>query len=249
MATYKVDALILKKKNYKEADRIITIFSRGVGKMDVRAKGVRRSQSRLAGHLETFSYANLLLAEGRTFDIVTQANLYEGFGAIRRELARMAEAFSAFELLDAITPSGYKDSSLFDFILDYLRELEKVPEKRIPVLRQSFEIRLIDVLGFLPNLVHCSECGSAFELTNIFFDTASLQLMHEKHISTTSRGFNVTSDTRKVMRFFLEHPFSSVQRLVMPDVVYQEIERVIHVLLENISDKRIRSKKIFGVKN
>src|SRR5437870_10329790 len=90
---YRVDAVILKRSDMGEADRLLTIFTPSLGKVRVIAKGVRKIQSRKSGHVELFTHVNLLIARGRNLDIVTQAETIEPYLALRGDLERTAYAF------------------------------------------------------------------------------------------------------------------------------------------------------------
>ena len=82
----KVDAVILRHSDYGEADRLLTLFTREAGKLRAIAKGVRKMQSRKAGHLEPFTQVTLMLAQGHDLWIVTQAEATELYQPLRESL-------------------------------------------------------------------------------------------------------------------------------------------------------------------
>lgn len=243
MASYEVDALILKKRNYQEADRIITIFGRGTGKETVRAKGVRRSTSKLAGHLETFSRSTLLIAEGKGFDLITQASLQEAFPQVRSELPRVTEAFYVIELLDKVTPDGFKDSALFDFVIEFLRVLDTAEETKLEQLRHGFEIKLLSDLGFRPQLTACSECQRKFE-SDAFFDSTDGTFLHQEHRTPGMQGFIIPLSVLKVLNFSLQNDFHHIARLAVPHDVRTHLERILTILVANLSERHILSRKL-----
>ena len=83
---YKTQAVVLRQRKLGEADKIVTLFSPSRGKIDAVAKGVRRTKSRMSGHVEPLTFGPYLLAEGRDLDIITQAETVEAFGALRADL-------------------------------------------------------------------------------------------------------------------------------------------------------------------
>ena len=87
--TYRTEAIVLRRKDIGEADRILTLFTPQLGKVRVVAKGIRKPRSRKAGHLELFTRAKLLLATGRDLDIITQAEGLDAYPRDRRESARI----------------------------------------------------------------------------------------------------------------------------------------------------------------
>src|SRR5262252_7318494 len=100
---YTTDALIIKRMDYGEADRILTLFTPGQGKLRAIAKGARRTTSRLAGHVELFTRSQLQLATGREIAIVTQGEVREPFPHLRGTLWHATTAYYLGELLDKFT--------------------------------------------------------------------------------------------------------------------------------------------------
>ena len=120
--TYRAESITLRRSDLGEADRILTLYTREHGKRRAVAKSVRRPQSRLAGHIELFTHAEVFLAVGTNLDVLTQATAIEVFPAIADDLARFARASWAAELVDRLTPEEEADlnflrifSKLYDF--------------------------------------------------------------------------------------------------------------------------------------
>ena len=84
---YRVEAIVLKRKDIGEADRLLTCFTRERGKLTLVGKGIRKTASRKAGHLELFAHTKLLVARGRTWDIITQAETVNIFLPLRENLS------------------------------------------------------------------------------------------------------------------------------------------------------------------
>ncbi|MGH2514803.1 MAG: DNA repair protein RecO, partial [Ktedonobacterales bacterium] len=97
---YSSEAIVLRRTDFGEADRILTLFTPSFGKVRAIAKGARRTTSRLAGHLEPFTRTQLLLATGRELDIVTQAEARERLDALREDLWHATGAWYIAELVD-----------------------------------------------------------------------------------------------------------------------------------------------------
>ena len=81
---YRVSAIVLKRRDQGEADRLLTVFTRDRGKLTLLAKGVRRQASRKAGHIEPFTQVDLLVAKGKSLDLVTQAETVAAHRALPR---------------------------------------------------------------------------------------------------------------------------------------------------------------------
>ena len=116
--SFRTPALILKRRNFGEADRQLTLLTPRYGKFDALAKGARKPASKKTGHVELFMKSDVLIGKGRTLDIITQAEMIEPYLAIREDLERGAYASYATELLDRFTfdSDDTGTSRLFDLL-------------------------------------------------------------------------------------------------------------------------------------
>src|SRR5437867_11439325 len=92
---YKTEALVLRQRRLGEADRILTLFTPTYGKMDVKARGVRKTTSRMSGHLQPLTRCMLQMAQGHLSDVVTGSETLESFQPLRADLYRLSRALYA----------------------------------------------------------------------------------------------------------------------------------------------------------
>src|SRR5438552_5193634 len=168
---YKTQAIVLRQRKLGEADKIVTLFCANKGKVDAVAKGVRRTRSRLAGHVEPLTYGAYLLAEGRDLDIVTQAETVESFPSLRVDLERLSRGLYCAELTDRLLPERSEAYPIFRLLLTTLERLDSGEAYDLAV--RHFEMRLLDALGYRPQLDVCSICGSKLEAVANFWSNAA----------------------------------------------------------------------------
>lgn len=164
---YRTPAIVLNRQDFGEADRILTLFTPELGKLRVIAKGVRKITSRKGGHVELFTYSNLLIAKGRNLDIVTQAETIMPFRALREDLLRISYAYYIAELVNQFTKEGDANRSLFDQLLATLQTLSATND--LQRAARQFELRLLDAVGYRPQLSHCVQCYNEIEPVDNFF--------------------------------------------------------------------------------
>jgi len=145
VSSYKTEAIILKRVNFGEADKILTIFSRHYGKLRVIAKGARKINSRKGGNLELFNHVNLHLAKGKNLDIITEVELANSFKNWRRNLTRVGVAYYLAELTDRLTAEAQKNTDVFFLLKRYLKRLES---DHLGQLIRGFEEEMLNELGF-----------------------------------------------------------------------------------------------------
>src|SRR5438309_6694826 len=129
LSSYRDAAVVLRKLDYGEADRIYTLLTREHGKVGAIAKGVRRPNSKLAAALELFSEIDVQLARGRNLDVVTQAVRLPG-PRIPADIAWTAHASLIAELADRVSEERHPIDGLYELTVAALGELAREPEPR-----------------------------------------------------------------------------------------------------------------------
>lgn len=160
MRGYKTEGIILKRLNFGETDRLLTIFTKHYGKIKAIAKGVRRLKSRKAGSLELFNQLQLVIAEGKNLDIITEVELSRSFNQLRKNLKLVIQAFQVVEALDKLTPERQPSRQLFQLLQEGLQRLDQGQESAV----LEFEIALLKELGFgLPKKLDSKSVKSYIE--------------------------------------------------------------------------------------
>ena len=164
----RAEAIVLRHTDWGEADRLLTLYTREQGKVRAVAKGARKINSRKAGHLEPFTRVKLQLARGRDLLIVTQAESVDAYQPLREDLTRMSAAAYIIELLDRFVPDEEVSvPSLYRLLTETLARLSTEPDPWLPV--RYYEMRLLDFLGFRPQLFECANCGREILPEDQFF--------------------------------------------------------------------------------
>jgi len=155
MRTYKTEGIVLKRINYGEADRILTIYTKHYGKIRAMAKGVRKLTSRKAGSLELFTQTVIFLVKGKNLDIITETQPIDLFKVWRSDLNKVGVAYYFCELVDKLTPDEQENSLVFEILRDYLLRLKG---SKLKQLVRSFEEELLTELGFgIPEVLRKTE--------------------------------------------------------------------------------------------
>ncbi|MFC1625541.1 DNA repair protein RecO [Patescibacteria group bacterium] len=142
------EAIVLARRNFSEADRILSVYSKSHGRISLIAKGVRRPKSRKRGHIEVFNIIKFQAANGHTLDIVTEAEIITHYKKIRKSLKKVSLAYYICEVIGKITKEGEENKKLFELIKDTLDNLEVQSELKL--LRKEFLSELLVLLGYWP---------------------------------------------------------------------------------------------------
>lgn len=167
---YRVTSILIRQRNLREADRIVTLLTRERGKLSAVAKGVRRPRSKLAGGLQLFSHARVQLAAGRSLEVVTQVEPQDTFYHLREDVARYNHACYTCEMVDVLIEEHHADSRTFDLLLATLGGLDEGGDPA--TLVRGFELKLLTGLGYGPELDTCVSCGAGISAARAGFSAA-----------------------------------------------------------------------------
>jgi len=236
MKNYKTKGIILRRTNLGEADRIITIFTDKFGKIKVIAKGVRKTLSKMAGHLEPFCLTKLQIAEGRNLDIITSAEVEKCFFDIRSDLAKIKTCFYLAEIIDKMVEERDAHPEIFELLDTTLGHANELIE---PLLISYFEINFLAEMGFYPELYHCVKCRKKIVSGKNSFDFAHGGVVCEN----CSSGRPVSDDTIKLIRLLLQHKFSQIKKIKLTPDIVTEIKLLTNYYLKHIHQRDFKSER------
>jgi len=208
--TYKTTAVILRRVNYGEADRIITFLTPADGKISAIAKGVRRLNAKLAGHLEPFNQVELMLASGKNLDIVTSARTIKRNSNIAENYERLRLAFLCCEMVDKLTSEAQGSKPLYNLLSMVFETLDSGTDPALGEL--YFKLKLLDILGYRPDLSKCMESLEEIEAGKRYFFSAEKGGVVEKPYAKVGHP-EITTDHIKLWRLVLDYPLSSLAKI------------------------------------
>ena len=219
----RVDAVVLRHNDYGEADRTLTLYTRQLGKARAIAKGARKMASRKAGHIEPFTHVKLQLARGRDVLIVTQAETVDAYLPLRDDLILTSHASYMLELLDRFTyVDETENSSIFRLLTESLSRLASNHDVWLVI--RYYEMRLLDHLGFRPQLVECTNCGREIKAEDQFFSFSAGGVICPRCGRGLPNLQTITVDTLKYLRHFQRSSYADASRAKPSPQVQQEAE-------------------------
>lgn len=209
MPSLTVEALILKRSNFGEADRMITILTKHLGKISIIARGVRRITSRRAGNVELLNLVKLGLFKAKGYTL-TEAESIETFPRIKSNLAVSTAAFHVLELTNKLLAEDDPNSRAYDLIVVTLRKLENNPRQ---IILRAFEIKILSLLGFFSTRAMPGMNESTKDLINIL-NQASFSRIEEMDVASEQ-----VVALERILRYYIEQILES--KLKSSDVMKQ----------------------------
>jgi DNA repair protein RecO (recombination protein O) len=235
----RVEAIVLRHNDWGEADRLLGLFTREMGKLRAIAKGVRKPRSRKAGHLEPFTRVSLLLAKGRDMWIVTQAETVDAYLYLREDLERVGYAAYAVELLDRFTYEEGENPAMYRLLADTLARLDTESDPELPI--HYYEIRLLDLLGFRPQLFTCTSCGKETQPQDQYFSASLGGVLCPLCGAATAGAHPISMAALKYLRHFQRSTYPEAARARPGLDVEREIERLMGHYLTYLLERGLNS--------
>jgi DNA repair protein RecO (recombination protein O) len=237
---YRTEGVVLRRQDFGEADRIISLYSPQHGKIRAIAKGVRRPRSRLGGHVELFTHVTVLVAQGRNLDLITQAEAVRPYRAIRDDLWKTTFACYCAELVDRLTEERLENRAIFDLLLHQLEYLDGAPRPDELSVR-AFELRLLGRLGYAPELYRCVECGEPLRPVENRISASAGGTVCATCGATHPGARSISVNAIKAMRLLAGEPFDVFRRLRLPPETGAEVEGALRAHLNYILERQLRT--------
>jgi len=146
MRTYKTEGFVIRRRNFQEADRIITVFTKNNGKIQIKAPGVRKITSRRSGHIELLTYSLFTIYQAKSLPILTEVESIETYSCLKEDLKKMSTLYYVCELVEGLCPENQENGEVFTLLKNFLDNLKK-NEDWVKLL-EDFEISLLTNLGY-----------------------------------------------------------------------------------------------------
>lgn len=239
MPTYHADGIVLRRGNFGEADQIVTLLTRYHGKVSAVAKGVRRMGSRKGGNLDLLNHVKLYLAEGKSMDIITEVELVDAWPRLKVDLSRVAVSYQVIELANEFVSERQENKAVFDLTLAALKWLDEgdLPEQTLAI----YQVKLLDIVGFQPQLDKCVRCGKALSPDGLALSPALGGVIGPEERENDELAWGISADTLKVWRFFLTSDFATGMKLKVPPTVARQVARSLQYYLEYLLERELKS--------
>jgi DNA repair protein RecO (recombination protein O) len=236
---YRTRAIVLRRTDFGEADRLLTVFTPDRGKLRLVAKGARKPSSRKSGHLELFSRGQFMVAVGRELDIVTQAETLEPFLPLREDLLRTTYAYYVAELADAFTAERDENGPLYRLLIDAYGWL--CADEDLALIARYYELHLLGLVGFQPQLFACIGCRKALEPEISYMSAADGGILCGRCGRNWMGAAKVSVNALKVLRFLQSRDWDTCRLLRLSPATHAEIERLMNIYLTYHLERKLKS--------
>ena len=240
MPTYQADAIVLHRLDYGDADRILTLLTREYGKLAAIAKGSRRSKARVGSSLDLFGRSRMMLAKGKNLDVVAQVERRGDVRNISGDLRRTAYACLVSEIADKVLEDRHPVDDVFELVAGTLDRLND-PVRSARADTAWFVMRMLDLLGYAPQLLDCAGCSKSLPEADAWFSPLLGGVLCQTCGSHDQAGSAVSVNSLKVLRVMAGDQGELYDRLRLPDPVLDQVEQALEAQLEYHLDRHLKS--------
>jgi DNA repair protein RecO (recombination protein O) len=223
-------AIILDKKDIAETDRLYIIYTQEEGLLTVPARGVRKSQAKLAAQVEVFNFSNITIAKNRGRGALTGAVLENNFQAIKNHYLTLQEVYRVRAIFLKMIYGQEADSHIFQLFLQYLKLInqraskEVIKEDEIIWLTNSFLFKLYYLQGYTFRFLNCQECKKTIShLKNNFFSASSGGIVCHQCAKKIKFQSLMNVNTIKALRLIVQNDLKNLAKVQVDQLVNNQM--------------------------
>ena len=241
MPLYKSEAIVLRSINLSETDKLVTFMTDRYGKVKCVGKAARKIKNRFGAAIEPMSHIRLIYfgKENQTLYRLNHSDIIHSFQSIRDNLLKIYTGIYFIELVDTLMPEACPDPNAFQLLLESLLTLQTLDS--LNTLSRLFEIRLMCLAGYTPQLSHCSACKGSAGVRSIGFSFEHRGIVCEPCSFKTQPEMRFQPGTLKYLKKLKVMDVQHASRLKFPKGVDQEIEQLTHKLILSHVGRELKS--------
>lgn len=204
----KTEGVVLKEKEIGEADKLLLIFTKDFGKIEVLGRGIRKIQAKLRFGLQILNHISLEFIKGKNFFIATDVLLKNGFLKLKKEIKKFRQGLYLLSLLDNFIKGEEKDEAIWQLLLEAMQKIEEKKEGWLFV--RYFEWNLLESLGLGVELFLCIKCQKRISFGKIYFSSIEggiiCQQCYQKHFikdQDVKSSLSISHDALKILRMII----------------------------------------------
>lgn len=233
MGVTTTSVLVLRHQDDRERDRVIFCLTPESGALRLRARGTKRSTSKLAGSLEPLTEVTVSFADGRVSGLITGAIMTERFPMLHQDLVASMSAQWLAELVERVAKPDHAAPELYTFVRKSFSEIatmvdQPLGQRWLTLDRMAFEILRME--GFVPALDHCPRCHRPMPAERIVFDPL-VGFVHADEGRDRSLPLSTPS-----INYLTNQAISGSER-----TIFREVHALIESLITHTLDRPLKS--------
>jgi DNA repair protein RecO (recombination protein O) len=230
---YKTRAFVFKKNDVNESDRVFSVFTEDFGRLDIHAKAIRKTVSKLRSGVDIFFLSEIEFIQGKNRKTLTDAVKIKKFENITGDLQKLKIVYQIADILDNFIKGQEKDKETFDLLIETFDKLEDglLKIKNHQLAYQYFLWSFISFQGYKSEVDNCAVCRQKLNPYNIYFSSKEGGIVCKKCSDLDKESKKINSDVVKILRLIFKKDWDTISKL--------KIEPASQKLLNDISENVI----------
>lgn len=238
---YRTQGIVLKKRDFLEADSIFIVFTKDFGKLEILGKAIRKIGSKLRGGMQEFSLSEIEFIQGKSHKTLTDAELINDFENIRKDLKVLRIGYKIAEIIDSLVETQEKDERVWEILKE---TFEKLNQSKASIKDYFFSYyyflwNLLSLLGYEPEVYHCVICQKRLRPEKLYFSSQDGGIICRdcgKRIKTGD-CFEIDLATIKILRIILKKDWKVLGRIKISQDCQNFLRETSNQYLSSISEK------------
>jgi DNA repair protein RecO (recombination protein O) len=231
----KLNGIVINEVNVNESDKLLTILSDYKGKINVYAKGARNKKNSYSISSKFLCYSELVLFKGRNNYYLNSANVIRYFYSISDDIIKLIYITHIIEICRDIVQENQNSNEVLKLLLNTLHLLE-VGQKSYEFVVCIFEIKILSILGFSPNLYECSSCKSK-NLTDIRYDFSSNSILCKKCSLNFDKMFLIKEGVLKAIKYIVDTSIQELFKFSLNEKLVKDLKKFSSIYLNTLMEK------------
>ncbi len=225
---YRTPGFVLKENEKGEADKVFTIFTKDLGRIEVLGKGIRKMESKLRSGVPLFSLTKIEFIQGKNYKTLTDAILLDDFEEIKKDPEKLKISFRIAETFTNLVKPPQEDEGIWNLLGEIFNGLNQMryAVDDIQLFYQFFFWRLLPFLGYQPELYHCLDCGKRLVPRHLFFSSRGGIVCGSCRDQEISVDKEIRPNAIKVLREVLRRDLRGLSKIKIGSELNQEIEEI-----------------------
>ena len=238
----KVEGIVIRTNDYGETNKILTLYTREIGKIGVMARGAKKPQSRLTSVSQVFTYGHFLVQIGSGLGTLQQGEIISPFRGLREDLFKSAYGAYIVELTDKLTDEKKTNPYLFELLYQTLYFINEGLDQEI--LTYIYEMKMLNIAGIYPKLDGCVSCSNTEG--KFAFSVREGGFICHRCFHLDPHLIPISPATMKLLRLFYYIDLHRLGKISVKEETKKELKTVISSLYDEYSGLTLKSKRFLN---
>ncbi len=242
MGTIKTKGIIIAENNMDDFDKMLTMLTPGMGKIACAAKGARRPKSLLLGGTQFLCFGEYVLYKGGETYNINSCEPIEIFYNIRTDLDKLKYAVHITKIISDVTQENQNSYKVLQLFLNTLYVISE-KEKNLDLVLAIFKLKLLSIIGYMPNIKECSICKTKEDIDSFSFENNGF--LCKECSKQDKSAIHISENTKTAMQYIIISEAKKIYSFSMPEDDLKELQLISKLYFNEKLEKEYKLEDLF----